>query len=180
MSKDLLGELDPLVKNESLIPFYQTIKQRSFGLDSDIINKNSKASTRTIQKNNDSNSIISENRILLVDDESDLSTLFKLVLEGSGFSVDVFNDPILALSNYKTGAYDLLLLDIKMPQMDGFELFRKIRDKDEKVNVCFITAFEEYHKQFHELFPNLEVDCFIRKPIPVNELVKVVKAKLNC
>lgn len=90
--------------------------------------------------------------------------------------MDVFNDPVLALSNYKTGAYNL---DIKMAQMTGFELFQKIRDKDKGVKVCFITAFEDYHNQFQELFPNLEVDCFIKKPIPSNELVKIVKAKLN-
>ena len=63
--------------------------------------------------------------------------------------------------------------------MTGFELFQKIRDKDKRVKVCFITAFEEYHNRFQELFP-LEVDCFIKKPIPSNELVKIVKAKLNC
>jgi two-component SAPR family response regulator len=67
-----------------------------------------------------------------------------------------------------------------MDQMTGFELFQKIRDKDEKVKVCFITAFEEYHKRFQETFPNLEVDCFIRKPILSYELVKIIKAKLNC
>ena len=97
------------------------------------------------------------------------------MLERSGFSVDVFNDSVLALSNYKIGAYNLLLLDIKMAQMTGFELFQKIRDKDKRVKVCFITAFEDYHNQFQELFPNLEVDCFIKKPIPSNELVKIVK-----
>lgn len=63
-------------------------------------------------------------RILLVDDDADISNLFKLSLERDGFVVDTFNDPLLAL-NYKAGAYDLLLLDIKMPNMNGFELFQK-------------------------------------------------------
>jgi two-component SAPR family response regulator len=70
------------------------------------------------------------------------------------------------------------IITLKYP--NGFELFQKIRDKDKRVKVCFITAFEDYHNQFQELFPNLEVDCFIKKPIPSNELVKIVKAKLNC
>jgi CheY-like chemotaxis protein len=188
MSKSLLQELDLLVRNEPIIPFDQGMKRPFFSFNSDIIsfnsditNKNNNTPIRTIQKDNYSNSLsVQENRILLVDDEPDLATLFRLVLERSGFSVDVFNDPVLALSNYKTGTYNLLLLDIKMAQMTGFELFQKIRDKDKRVKVCFITAFEDYHNQFQELFPNLKVDCFIKKPIPSNELVKVVKAKLNC
>jgi two-component system, OmpR family, response regulator ChvI len=183
MSKSLLEELDPLVRNEPIIPFDQGMKCPFFSFNSDITNKNNNTPIRTIQKDNYSNSnslSVQENRILLVDDEPDLATLFRLVLERSGFSVDVFNDPVLALSNYKTGTYNLLLLDIKMAQMTGFELFQKIRDKDKRIKVCFITAFEDYHNQFQELFPNLEVDCFIKKPIPSNELVKIVKAKLNC
>ena len=181
MLKNLLGEPGLLVKNEPIILSDQGKKRPPFGFNSAITNKNSNNSTSPIQKDNYSSSLsVLENRILLVDDEPDVATLFKLVLERSGFSVDVFNDPVLALSNYKTGAYDLLLLDIKMDQMTGFELFQKIRDKDEKVKVCFITAYEEYHKRFQETFPNLEVDCFIRKPIPSYELVKIIKAKLNC
>lgn len=154
----------------------------SFSFSSDFTNKNGRTSTRTIRKGKRDLAVlsISENRILLVDDEYDLSALFNLVLERSGFSVDVFNDPVLALSNYKIGAYGLLLLDIRMPVMNGFELYQKIRDKDDRVKVCFITAFEEYHIQFQESFPNLEVDCFIRKPLPIDELVEIVKAKLNC
>ena len=179
MSKSLLEEFDLLVRNEPIIPFVQGMERPFFSFNSDITNKNN-TPIRTIQKDNYSNSLsVQENRILLVDDEPDLATLFRLVLERSGFSVDVFNDSVLALSNYKIGAYNLLLLDIKMAQMTGFELFQKIRDKDKRVKVCFITAFEDYHNQFQELFPNLEVDCFIKKPIPSNELVKIVKAKLN-
>jgi CheY-like chemotaxis protein len=122
-------------------------------------------------------------RILLVDDEPDIARLFKLALEHNGLVVDDFNDPILALSNYKTGVYSLLLLDLKMPKMNGFELYKKIKDKEDAnnggVKVCFITAFEEYYREFQESFPNLEIDCFITKPISINELVKVVKTKLN-
>jgi CheY-like chemotaxis protein len=85
---------------------------------------------------------------LVVDDEVDITTVFKLGLEEADLQVDVYNDPLLALSDYKPGIYDLLLLDIKMPGMNGFELYRKIKDIEEeekkvkngKPRVCFITA----------------------------------------
>jgi two-component system, OmpR family, response regulator ChvI len=124
-------------------------------------------------------------RILIVDDEPDIASLFKVGLEyEGGFEVDVYNDPTVALSNYKPGLYDLLLLDIKMPKMSGLELYQNIREKDKGkenggVKVCFITAFEEYYKEFERLFPNLELDCFIRKPISIDKLVEVVKTKLD-
>ena len=123
-------------------------------------------------------------RILIVDDEPDIASLFKVGLEyEGGFEVDVYNDPTVALSNYKPGLYDLLLLDIKMPKMSGLELYQKVKEKykGEKamVKVCFITAFEEYYKEFERLFPNLELDCFIRKPISIDKLVEVVKTKLD-
>ena len=81
-------------------------------------------------------------RILLVDDEYDISLTFKIGLEESGFVVDSFNDSLLALKSFKAGIYDLLLLDIKMPKMDGFELCRQLKKIDSKVKVCFITAFD--------------------------------------
>ena len=118
-------------------------------------------------------------RILLVDDDADISNLFKLSLERDGFVVDTFNDPLLALFNYKAGAYDLLLLDIKMPHMNGFELFQKIKQLDDKVKVCFVTAFEESYIKFRRLFPNMEEgDFFIRKPIELRALAQKVKSQL--
>ncbi len=126
-----------------------------------------------------------KNRILIVDDEPDIARLFKLGLELSGeFEVDVYNDPIVALSNYTPGVYDLLLLDIKMPKMNGLELYQKINERykgkeNREVKACFITAFEEYYNEFERLFPNLETDCFIRKPISIGKLVEAVKMKLD-
>lgn len=118
-------------------------------------------------------------RILLVDDDADISNLFRLSLERDGFVVDTFNDPLLALFNYKAGAYDLLLLDIKMPNMNGFELFQKIKSLDDKVKVCFVTAFEESNIEFRRLFPNMEEgDCFITKPIELRALAQKVKSQL--
>ena len=106
------------------------------------------------------------------------------------FQVDVYNDPLLALSDYKPGKYDLLLLDIKMPKMNGFELFQRIKDEEheyggasigiDKPRVCIITAYDEYRSQFKEIFPTVEeVDCYLRKPITINNLVKAVKSQLR-
>ena len=103
-----------------------------------------------------------EKRILIVDDEPDIANLYKLSLECDGFVVDAFNDPLLVLSNYRARIYDLLLIDIKMPQMNGFELYQKLRNLGDNPKVCFITAFEEFNQGFKELFPNLkERDVFL-------------------
>lgn len=119
-------------------------------------------------------------RILIVDDEQDIARLFKIALEGVGFIVDVFNDPLESLSSYNVGTYDLLLLDIKMPQMNGFELYDKIKHIDDKVKICFITAIEEYYDEFKKQFPYLEErECFIRKPVGVEDLIRKVKSQLN-
>ena len=125
---------------------------------------------------------------MVVDDEVDITTIVKLALEKVNLQVDVYNDPLLALTDYKAGMYDLLLFDIRMPGMNGFELYRKIEDIEEKEKkvkngrprVCFITAFEEFRSEFKETFPILEeVDCFLRKPIPLSDLVKAVESQLG-
>ena len=82
--------------------------------------------------------------LMAVDDEADITFTLKLVLEQSGFLVDVFNDPKIALISFKPDYYDLILLDVKMPQMNGFELYQEIRKKDKNVKACFVTAYELY------------------------------------
>jgi CheY-like chemotaxis protein len=138
-------------------------------------------STTTNTATRFSNSITTNNEhILLVDDEEDIAKLFKIALERAGFIVDTYNDPLQSLSNYRAGMYDLLLLDIKMPEMNGFELYKKIRQIDDKTKVCFMTAFEEYYDEFRKTFPDLkDKECFIRKPIGMNDLIKSVKSHLN-
>ena len=87
-------------------------------------------------------------------------------LEQGGYDLQVFNDPLVALSNFKPNIYDLLILDIKMSNMTGFELYRKLKEIDSKVKVCFITAFETYYEKFkQEFLPLEEIKGFIRKPI---------------
>ena len=116
--------------------------------------------------------------ILVVDDEPDITTTLKIGLENKGFAVDTYNDPALALSNFKPDLYNMVLLDIKMPALNGFELCQEIGKKDEKVKVCFITAFEVYYKSLRELFPTLKVDCFIKKPIANDGLVERIATEL--
>jgi DNA-binding response OmpR family regulator len=94
-------------------------------------------------------------RILLIDDEPDITFTIKDILEDNGFQIDSFNDPILALNSYKSNFYDLVILDIKMPKMDGFELYNKIREKDPKVKICFLTASEMYYENFEKHVWNL-------------------------
>jgi two-component system catabolic regulation response regulator CreB/two-component system response regulator ChvI len=146
-------------------------------------------------------------RILIVDDEADIAFIYKTVLEEAGFNVDVFNDPISALSKIKdvysspfpnpssttnasTGTavatpssklYDLLLLDIRMPEMNGFELYEEIKKtiKNKDIKVCFITAYEVYYEILKQELPKIDVGCFIKKPIDANDLVKRIKEELS-
>ncbi|MGB8937597.1 MAG: response regulator, partial [Candidatus Nitrosopolaris sp.] len=84
-------------------------------------------------------------RILVVDDENDISFTIKVVLEQKGFKVDSFTDTSEALENFMTCLYDLVILDVKMPTMSGFSLFKKIRELDDKVTICFLTAIDEVY-----------------------------------
>ena len=89
-------------------------------------------------------------RILIINDEPDVSLLFKIVLEENGFKVDSFNDPLEALSNFKPDSYDLVMIDIKMPNMNGFELCQELKKKDSKVKACFLTAGGMYYEEFRK------------------------------
>ena len=120
-------------------------------------------------------------RILVIDDDPDAVLYFKTGLEQANglFHVDTFTDPEQALSNFKVGLYDILLLDINMPKIDGFELYEQIKKIDNKVKVCFITAYGLYYEALREIFPTINTDCFIRKPISTDELVKRLRAELD-
>jgi DNA-binding response OmpR family regulator len=115
-------------------------------------------------------------RIMVVDDEHDLTLFYRMSLEYHGFEVEAFNDPSQALSNFKTGYYDLIILDIKMPNMDGFELYKEIKEKDPNVRACFLTASELYYKKFRSReYSTLDKELFIRKPIENEELIQEIK-----
>lgn len=121
------------------------------------------------------NEKIKGKRIMVVDDESDLTLFISMTLEYHGCMVDAFNDPKNALSNFKPDYYDLVVLDIKMPGMDGFELYKEIQRIDNKANVCFLTASELYYEEFREKEYNaLDKNLFIRKPIGNDDLIKEI------
>jgi CheY-like chemotaxis protein len=114
-------------------------------------------------------------RILVVDDEVDITLALKTVLDGDQFQVDSLNDPVSARNSFKAGFYDLLILDIKMPKMNGFQLYREIKNMDDKVKVCFLTALNEMHdyEEFkREVYPKAGERYFIQKPVENQTLLK--------
>ncbi len=114
------------------------------------------------------------NKILLVDDEYDIALAFTLGLQSNGFSVDMFTSSIEALSSFKVNFYKLGLLDIKMPEMDGLELAQKIKDKDKKIKICFLTAFDLNYQRDKEYS-----GCIIKKPISIDDLIKKIKMEIE-
>ena len=134
--------------------------------------------------NNNKQGNRSSSRVLVVDDEPDIITLFELALRDSGFEVDSFNDPSAALSNFKPCYYDLVILDIKMPKINGFELCAEMKKIDDQIKICFLTAGEMYYDIFRlgknqrlqeevqEKYCKLNNDRFLQKPISNGDLVK--------
>jgi DNA-binding response OmpR family regulator len=117
-------------------------------------------------------------RILIVEDDYDSSLFYKITLEEAGFYVDVYNDPLEALAKFKSNSYVMILIDIRMPILNGFKLFQKIRKKDHKVKVCFMMSFEMYYEAMVEKYPSLRDICFIRKPISRKDLIERVQKVL--
>jgi len=122
-------------------------------------------------------------KILLVDDERDVLYTIKNILEENGFQVDTFYDPIISLKFYKSSYYNLVILDIKMPKMDGFELYTKIREKDPKVKICFLTAIAMFNEEFRKirlvLGKTINEDYFIQKPVEMEDLLKKLTSIMN-
>ena len=122
-------------------------------------------------------------RIFLVDDDYDHTITFKMGLELAKFQVDAYNDSAIALSKFKPDYYDLLLIDVKMPKIDGFELYEKIKEIDNKVMVWFITAYETYYRALKEASSTSKKEMIsvpvIEKPIEIDKLVKQIKTELD-
>jgi two-component system response regulator ChvI len=121
-------------------------------------------------------------RIMVVDDEDDIILELRVVLEDNGFKVDSFTDPLLALENFKADLYDLLILDIKMPKLNGFELYKQIKKVDNKVKTMFLTALtelQEYEEFRKEVFPKLGERYYVPKPIENEELIQRVNKILS-
>lgn len=118
-------------------------------------------------------------RILVVDDERDVITALREVLEHNGFKVDSFDDPLLALKNFKAQLYDLVILDIKMPEINGFSFYREIKKLDKNCKICFLTAGEMYYGIYSDIFSSLPANYFMRKPIGNEELIRKIDEIIN-
>jgi CheY-like chemotaxis protein len=134
-------------------------------------------------------------RILIVDDEPDITSTFKIALKDNGFEeVDVYNDPFLALQNFKSGVYGLIILDVAMPKIDGIKLYQEMKKTDDAIKAFFVTTFKVNYHILRDLFSAGGVDIkdesiaailadtggrFLRKPVETYELVKRVKAELE-
>ncbi len=117
----------------------------------------------------------------MVDDEPDIIYSIKRVLEENEFVVDSYTDPTLALSNFRPGLYDLILLDIKMPKMNGFDLYQKIMEIEGNVKICFLTASELFYEEYRRLdaYPSLDKAYFIQKPFRIEQLLRKLNEILN-
>ncbi|AFU59521.1 putative signal transduction response regulator, receiver domain protein [Candidatus Nitrososphaera gargensis Ga9.2] len=116
------------------------------------------------------------NSIMVLDDESELVTLFSTMLKKNGYDVAGFTSPIEASEDFKFNhdRYALVISDIRMHQMNGFEIVRNVRSVDDKIKVILMTAFEVQKQEFEKVFPKTKVDEFIEKPIPLSKLVQIV------
>ena len=117
--------------------------------------------------------------VLIVDDDPDMTSIFSLGLRDEGFEVYTYNDPLEVLSQFRPNFYDLLLVDISMPKMNGIDLSRQLLELDPNVKICFITAGEANIEVLRELYPTRDIGCFIRKPVTIDQLVRRVKAELD-
>jgi CheY-like chemotaxis protein len=124
-------------------------------------------------------------RILIVDDEADVTITFKAAIEDNkndvNKKIEVYtsNNPVEALSEFKPNFYDLLLVDINMPHLNGFELCEKILAIDINVRICFMSSVEINREGLREIYPSLGIGCFIRKPIIIDYLVKRIMSELD-
>ncbi|MGB8935901.1 MAG: response regulator [Candidatus Nitrosopolaris sp.] len=124
-------------------------------------------------------------RILIVDDEEDVIITFKAGIEDSNTDtnkrIEVYtsNNPVSALSEFRPNFYDLLLVDIKMPHMNGFELCEKILAIDINVKICFMSSAEINHEALREIYPSLSLGCFIRKPVTMDYLIERIMSELD-
>jgi DNA-binding response OmpR family regulator len=116
---------------------------------------------------------------MLVDDDPDILQVVKIGLQQRGLSVDTFVDPEEALRAFRPDAYDLAILDVRMPKMNGFQLYRELSKRDDKLKVRFFTAFEEFRDEFRKAFPELDERRFIKKPASINTIADDVIADLR-
>jgi two-component system C4-dicarboxylate transport response regulator DctD len=120
-----------------------------------------------------------QHKILIVDDNPDTTTHLKICLESYGFSIDTFNDPKVALSNFKPAYYDSLLIDINMPDLNGVQLYQEIKKIDNNAKIYFTTGYEPYYDALKEVLPTFDLSYFILTPITIERLVKKITDNLE-
>jgi CheY-like chemotaxis protein len=126
-------------------------------------------------------------KILIVDDNGDDTITFKAGIEEANNYKDVnkrievytSNNPVVTLSEFKPNFYDLLLIDIYMPHMNGFELCEKILAIDINVKVCFMSSAEINREALRQIYPAISLRCFIRKPVTIDYLVERIMSELD-
>jgi DNA-binding response OmpR family regulator len=119
-------------------------------------------------------------RILIVDDEYDITLTLKAGLEAGDFDVDAFNDPEEVLSSFKPSLYNLVLIDIMMPQMNGFVLYKRLKEVDPNIKACFLTASEMYYEKIRGVeHCALNKDLFLQKPISTDDLIREINKKID-
>ena len=119
------------------------------------------------------------NNIIVIDDDVGTALFFKICLEDKGYQVSIYNDPNSLLEEFEPGIYDLLITDIRMPRINGFELASRIRIMDRKIKICLATAFEEYYESIIKTYSNLSFNCIIRKPINKDKFLEIIKNRLS-
>ena len=112
---------------------------------------------------------------MFVNDDADATAVMKTGLTSHGFEVETFVDSKSSLQNFKPGMYDLLLLDVLMKGIDGFELYDKMRKIDENIHICFISASNNFYEKYKSLYPEIQNECFIQKPIRIKELASIIE-----
>ena len=122
-------------------------------------------------------------RIMFVDDEKDILSTVKRGLESnSAFTVETFSSGESALQAFEShpeNYYDLVITDIRMPKMNGFELYRRIKEKNQSMKIAFITAFEINKEEFNKVMPSVNVIDFISKPLSISSLITKLKSMLK-
>jgi DNA-binding response OmpR family regulator len=157
------------------------------GEDEYIINKSDRHQQEQDQQQQEVRLSPFTRRILIVDDDPDITFTFKKAFEEAdriggnkmSFHVDTYNDPLVALSEFKPDFYDLLLIDINLPKMNGFDFCTKIFEVDLNPKVCFMSSLLVNQEALKEQYPSLSIGCFIEKPVTIDSLIIKVKAELE-
>ena len=119
----------------------------------------------------------SKAKILIIDDNKDITDLFSIFLESNGYIVNVYTNPVEAFNNFSKNSHDLIVLDLKMPKMDGMTLYHRIKEIDDKVIICFTTADINYIQQLQKGITDIE-KIVLYKPVLLKDLKNKIESLL--